>query len=127
MLLLLVFFQPIFFPHPNFSPGAGIAITVVKYGFLLKELKVIAKEWKKIFSSKFRMSLISSLCLMICACSTNPASFNSQNNTGSSPRFHVADGSIYDHDKKIFLKGVNWFGFDTEYLDLHGLWSGKYS
>lgn len=39
--------------------------------------------------------------------------------------WYVKSGEIYYSGQKIRLKGVNWFGFDTEKLGLHGLWSGR--
>lgn len=39
--------------------------------------------------------------------------------------FVVKNAKIYDKGKKIYLKGLNWFGFDTKNLEPHGLWTGK--
>lgn len=39
--------------------------------------------------------------------------------------FYVEGADIYRGFEKVHLKGVNWFGFDTEKLGLHGLWSGR--
>jgi endoglucanase len=37
--------------------------------------------------------------------------------------FSVRKNRIYQGDKKISIKGVNWFGLETEVYCLHGLWS----
>lgn len=37
--------------------------------------------------------------------------------------FFARDGSIFFGDRKITIKGANWFGFETEVYGLHGLWS----
>ncbi len=39
--------------------------------------------------------------------------------------WYVADGAIHFSGKKIQLKGINWFGLDSDYHGLHGLWSGR--
>lgn len=42
------------------------------------------------------------------------------NNSGG---FTVSNGSMYRNGTKIILKGINWFGFETETLAPHGLWA----
>lgn len=37
--------------------------------------------------------------------------------------FYAKQGSIFLGDKKVSIKGINWFGFETEVYGLHGLWS----
>jgi endoglucanase len=37
--------------------------------------------------------------------------------------FFAKNGGIYFNNKKVNLKGCNWFGFETEVFALHGLWS----
>ncbi|HEX5739013.1 MAG TPA: glycoside hydrolase family 5 protein, partial [Hydrogenophaga sp.] len=38
--------------------------------------------------------------------------------------FSVSGGQIYDNDgARVTLKGVNWFGFETETRVVHGLWA----
>ena len=37
--------------------------------------------------------------------------------------FTAKQNSFFHGDKKIVIKGVNWFGFETEVYCLHGLWS----
>lgn len=37
--------------------------------------------------------------------------------------FTAKNGAIYHGDKKLSIKGVNWFGLETEVYCLHGLWS----
>ena len=39
--------------------------------------------------------------------------------------WYVLDGDIFYSGEKVKLKGLNWFGFDTDKLGLHGLWSGR--
>jgi endoglucanase len=36
--------------------------------------------------------------------------------------FFAKNGGIYQNDKKVSIKGVNYFGFETEVFTLHGLW-----
>lgn len=41
--------------------------------------------------------------------------------------FSVSSGKIYDtKNKEISLRGVNWFGFETQDGIVHGLWSISY-
>lgn len=47
------------------------------------------------------------------------------NSCTAESRYSVSGKTIYDNGKKIYLKGLNWFGFDTEKLELHGLWTGR--
>ena len=42
-----------------------------------------------------------------------------------SSSWYVESGDIYYGEKKVKLKGINWFGFDSTYHGLHGLWSGR--
>jgi len=42
-----------------------------------------------------------------------------------SESFYVDSGRIFDRGHEIQLKGVNWFGFETGTLMLHGLWTGR--
>jgi endoglucanase len=42
-----------------------------------------------------------------------------------SQSWYVANGNIYHAGREVQLKGVNWFGFDTPDLLVHGLWSGQ--
>jgi endoglucanase len=36
--------------------------------------------------------------------------------------FFAKNASLYMNNDKINVKGVNWFGIETETFDLHGLW-----
>lgn len=36
--------------------------------------------------------------------------------------FFAKQSALFLNDDKLTLKGVNWFGFETETYDLHGLW-----
>lgn len=35
------------------------------------------------------------------------------------------DGKIYQNDNHVPLRGINWFGFETQDLVVHGLWIGR--
>ena len=37
--------------------------------------------------------------------------------------FLAKEGSIFLGNQKVSIKGINWFGFETEVYGLHGLWS----
>lgn len=39
------------------------------------------------------------------------------------PEFYAKNTGIYQDDKKVTLKGINWFGMETEVYAFHGLWS----
>jgi endoglucanase len=43
----------------------------------------------------------------------------------SSTSWRTEDGIVYHKDKPVKLKGVNWFGFETDQLLVHGLWTGR--
>lgn len=37
--------------------------------------------------------------------------------------FVSEDGVLKLHGQRFHLKGINWFGFETDLCNLHGLWS----
>ena len=37
--------------------------------------------------------------------------------------FTTRDGSIFMDNRKISIKGINWFGLENPQYALHGLWS----
>jgi len=39
--------------------------------------------------------------------------------------YSVQGGDIYDGHGKIRLRGVNWFGLESQDMKLHGLWTGR--
>lgn len=42
-----------------------------------------------------------------------------------SSSWYVDGRDIYFSGNKVSLKGINWFGFDTDIVSLHGLWEGR--
>lgn len=40
-------------------------------------------------------------------------------------RWHTEVGKVYKDNKEIQLRGINWFGFETPELIVHGLWTGR--
>ena len=50
---------------------------------------------------------------LLCTSSFSYGSFQSKSN------------QIYMHNKEISIKGINWFGFETECNVIHGLWSNN--
>jgi len=43
----------------------------------------------------------------------------------SSDSWRTENGIVYHKGKPVKLTGVNWFGFDTNDLVVHGLWTGR--
>jgi len=39
--------------------------------------------------------------------------------------WRVESGRIYYQGQQVYLKGINWFGFETGNLVVHGLWVGR--
>lgn len=42
-----------------------------------------------------------------------------------STSWYVDGGKIYKNCKEVSFKGINWFGFETRDLMLHGVWTGR--
>lgn len=42
-----------------------------------------------------------------------------------SESWYIESGEIYRAGERVELKGINWFGLDSPYHGLHGLWSGR--
>jgi len=42
-----------------------------------------------------------------------------------SESWYVDSGNVYHNNQLVGLKGLNWFGFETSTLVVHGLWTGR--